>query len=223
VLKQWTFFDRRISPFTDQPLGRMADARPAAAANTNLRLFRRRQRRGEERARHGLRASQPRFAMAAASCRGIADRWFRPDRRDRLTLPIASPDQATIFDPTTGVFDTSLRGMDARSLVALQDAGTTALCPEEGTHAAGGGRLEDEILQRVSTSCSQPGQAACIERGGARVPSRRCFTRRSGAHPTGTTMQLSRLRIRDRWLDLQQPAPSGDARRRRSRTVSSSG
>lgn len=72
--------------------------------------------------------------------------------KDRVRLPVASPDQALIFDPTTGMFDASYAAAwTLGRLLALQDAGfSNALYKwKRGLSQAVVNGVENDILSRA--------------------------------------------------------------------------
>ena len=90
-----------------------------------------------------------------------------------ISLPIASPDQATAFDPTTGMFDLSYAAAwTLGRMLALQDtAFSTALYNwKKGLLQGVVNAVEDQILEQVFTQVLTAGPAPSALKNG-RMPS----------------------------------------------------
>jgi len=169
VLRSWTFHSTGESAtFVDQLLrlnGRTGSSQ-TAAVNTNLRL---------------LYAGKNKIVGNALSMgyvplnnelrtAGKTVTWYRGPlvpyliSEPSISLPIASPDQAMVFDPTTGMLDDSLAAAwTVGRMVALQDrAFSTALYNwKRGLTQQVLSSIEDEVMREqfavVLDTSKQPG------------------------------------------------------------------
>lgn len=90
---------------------------------------------------------------------------------ESINVPIASPDQAAIFDPTTGMFDVSYAAAwTLGRMLALQDtAFSTALYNwKKGLTQAAVNAIEDSILQQTFSAVLSTGPELAALKSGAR-------------------------------------------------------
>ncbi|MCB1087152.1 MAG: hypothetical protein KDM63_08915, partial [Verrucomicrobiae bacterium] len=165
VLKSWQFFSTgQPATFRDQLLalnGR--DPRGETdAVNTNLRL----DYKGSNAVIGNALAmgyvplnSELRTAEKTVSWyRGPLAPYAIPE--SKLEIPIRSPDQATVFDPTTGMFDVSLASAwTIGRMIALQDtAFSTALYNwKKGLSMKAVNSVEEDILNEKFAAILAPG------------------------------------------------------------------
>jgi hypothetical protein len=168
VLSSWTFFSTGESAtFVDQllALNGRADGTNADAADTTLTLpyagtntvVKNALQMGYIPLNHKLRTG------------GQTVSWYRgplvpyPISKPRIKFPVASPDQATRFDPTTGMFDSSYAAAwTLGRQLALQDTGFSVALYEwkKGLTQQVVDTIENQILEErlkpILESDSQP-------------------------------------------------------------------
>jgi hypothetical protein len=91
---------------------------------------------------------------------------YEMDANPRVMLPVASPDQATIFDPTTGMFDASYSAAwTVGRLMALQDSAfATALYTwKQGLSQEVVSQVENGILAEAFGSVLQAVQTVSLK------------------------------------------------------------
>jgi hypothetical protein len=155
VLTNWSFytmgsaadFDYRVLALN----GRTTGKNPPDAANTNLRLN---YSGSNEVVKHALAMGYvPLNQTMRTGEKNVS--WYRGPlvscnvKGGRVKLPIPSPDQATVFDPTTGLFDESYAAAWLLGrLLALQDKGfsTGLYAWKKGLSAKVVQAVEDELL-----------------------------------------------------------------------------
>jgi hypothetical protein len=140
-------FDHRVLDLN----GRTTGKNPPDAANTNLRLN---YSGTNEVVKHALAMGYaPLNQTMRTGEKNVS--WYRGPlvscnvAGGRVKLPIPSPDQATVFDPTTGLFDESYAAAWLLGrLLALQDKGfSTGLYTwKKGLNAKVVQAVEDELL-----------------------------------------------------------------------------
>jgi hypothetical protein len=157
VLTNWSFytmgsaadFDSRVLALN----GRTSGTNPPDAPNTNLRLN---YTGSNEVVRHTIEMGYvPLNQTMRTGEKNVS--WYRGPlvsfniAADRLKIPIASPDQAMSFDPTTGMLDESYAAAwSVGRLLALQDRGfsTGIYAWKKGLSAKVVQAIEDELLEK---------------------------------------------------------------------------
>jgi len=200
VLRSWTFFSTgQSATFVDQLLrlnGR-AEGSETDAENTNLRLL----YAGTNKViRDALSMGYVPLNNELRTA-GKTVSWYRGPlvpyliSKPNLSFPIASPDQATAFDPTTGMLDDSLAAAwTIGRMVALQDkAFSTALYNwKRGLTQQVAAAIEEEIMREKFGIVLDTGQQPL-----ALVDQPQVSTARSLLHKTMQTLQSSRKPNRD--------------------------
>jgi hypothetical protein len=155
VLTNWSFFtmgssadfDKRVLALNDRTTGK----NPPDAANTNLRLE---YTGNNDVVRHALAMGYvPLNQTMRTGEKNVS--WYRGPlvscniSGGRVKVPIPSPDEATVFDPTTGLLDESYAAAWLLGrLLALQDKGfsTGLYAWKKGLNAKVIQAIEDELL-----------------------------------------------------------------------------
>jgi len=191
VLKSWTFYSVGESATFVNTLNKLNNAAPPIndkvnedlKANTNLRLVaadkalpivKNALQMGYIPLNHDLRIAEQDGNVIK---RDKTVSWYRgpmvPYTIDKpaVTLPVSSPDQATIFDPTTGMFDVSYStAWTLGRQMALQDTGfSTALYNwKKGLTQEVINKAETQLLEQSLNSLfvSVNAQAAKLQRAG---------------------------------------------------------
>jgi hypothetical protein len=177
VLQSWTFYSTgQSATFVDQllRLNDRPDGSKTDADNTNLRII---YTGANKIAGNALSMG---YIPLNNSLRtgGKTVSWYRgpliPYLISELGIrfPIDSPDQATVFDPTTGMFDDSLAAAwTIGRMVALQDTSfSTALYQwKKGLTQQVINYIEEQILQEQFSFILDAGEEPFALRGAARV------------------------------------------------------
>ncbi|MBL8228239.1 MAG: hypothetical protein JNL98_07170 [Bryobacterales bacterium] len=179
VLKSWTFFSTGESASFVAQLEAL-NGGGGASANTNLRLLyggsnavvRDAVSMGYAPLNHNLRTG------------GRTVSWYRGPlapyqiNEQRVAVPIASPDQAMMFDPTTGMFDASYAtAWTLGRMLALQDTGfSTALYEwKQGLTQDIVDQIENQILDHTFRAVLNTGATPPALEAKERVPASRAL------------------------------------------------
>jgi hypothetical protein len=177
VLKSWTFYSTgQSATFVEQLLrlnGR-PDGSETIAENTNLRIIYKGANKiagnalsmGYVPLNNGLRTG----GKTVSWYRGPLVPYFIPELGIRF--PISSPDEATVFDPTTGMLDASLAAAwTIGRMVALQDTSfSTALYQwKKGLTQKVINYIEEQILREQFSFVLDAGEVPFALRGSTKV------------------------------------------------------